>query len=207
MNLTHKSVKLELKLDAERRRISGYASIFGNVDSTGDIVMQGAFAKSLGARKIRMLYQHSDSKLMGLWDIAREDDKGLYVEGQLAKTPLGDEVYELASMGALDSMSIGYNVSESEYNKDGVRLLKEVDLWEVSLVTFPANNLATITGVKSAPDNEREFENFLREVGKFSQQAAKIITAKGFKALSGQRDVEADGLVSSLQNNINILKG
>lgn len=205
MNLTHKSFSFEVKLDAATRRISGYASVFGNVDSTGDTVLAGSFAKSVSMRMPKMLYQHDSDDLIGVWDTAREDAKGLFVEGRLAETPLGNEAYTLAKMGALDSMSIGYNVIQSEYDAKGVRLLKEIDLWEVSLVTFPANDQATITNVKGH-NSEREFENFLRDAG-YSRDAAKTITAHGFKALSGQRDAEAVELVLTINNAINILKG
>ena len=205
MNLTHKSFSFEVKLDASTRRISGYASVFGNVDATGDTVLAGAFVKSIAVRMPKMLYQHASNDLIGVWDKAYEDAKGLYVEGRLAETPLGEEAYTLAKMGALDSMSIGYNTLQYEYDAKGVRLLKELDLWEVSLVTFPANDKATITNVKGH-NSEREFENFLRDAG-YSRDAAKTITAHGFKALSGQRDAEATELVSTINNAINILKG
>ncbi len=188
MKMTHKSISLELKLDEGSRRISGYGSTFGNVDSYNDIVVAGAFAKSIAKRKVKMMFEHRD--LLGLWDVVREDAKGLYLEGNIPETTLGNDVYKLAKAGALDSMSIGYRVVESEYDKN-IRILKEIELYEVSLVTFPANDQATITNVKSAPQTERDFERFLRDEGKFSHEAAKIITAKGFKALSGQRDVEA----------------
>jgi len=193
MTIEHKSFSLELKVDAGTRRISGYGAIFGNKDSYNDVIIKGAFAQTLGKRKIKMLYQHSDKMLLGIWDIAREDDKGLYVEGTLAKTALGDEVYELANMGALDSMSIGYSVDECEYDKDGVRVLRSIDLWEVSLVTFPANEKAVVTGVKSAPKTIREFEDFLREAGKYSREDATTIALHGFKALpSGTREAERE---------------
>ncbi len=207
MSMERKSFTFEVKVDTATRRVTGYGAIFGNKDSYNDIIMPGAFAKSIGKRQVKMLYQHDCDDLLGFWDVVREDAKGLYVEGTIAKTSLGNDVYELATMGALNSMSIGYNVDLCEYDGGGTRLLKEIDLWEVSLVTFPANELATVTGVKSAPANERDFEKFLRDEGKFSREAAKIITAHGFKALSGQRDAEAKELVSTITNAINILKG
>ncbi len=205
MELQRKSVKLEIKLDAAARTIEGYASVFGNVDRTNDIIMPGAFVESLAGRMPKMLYQHDSDDLIGVWDEAREDSRGLYVKGRLANTDCGNEAYELAKMGALDAMSIGYSPLEFEYDEKGIRKLNKVELWEVSLVTFPANESARLTGVKSH-NNEREFEGFLRDAG-YSREAAKIITAHGFKALSGQRDAEAVELVSTINNAINILKG
>lgn len=207
MNITHKSVKFDfsIKGDGDSRVVEGYGAVFGNIDSTGDIITQGAFAESLSRRMPKMLYQHWSEKLIGRWDEAHEDSRGLYLKGTLAKTVLADEAYELLKMGALDGMSIGYSANDYEHDDKGVRTLKKVELWEVSLVTFPANTQARVTGVKGH-NNEREFEGFLRDAG-YSREAAKIITARGFKALSGQRDAEAVELVSTINNAINILKG
>jgi HK97 family phage prohead protease len=212
MNLTHKSLRLELKVDQQTRRLSGYASVFGNVDATNDVVLPGAFVESLTRRMPKMLYQHDSDDLIGVWDTAREDANGLYVEGVLAATPLGDEVYTLAKMGALDSMSIGYAPMEFEWNDKGVRLLKKVELWEVSLVTFPANEKATITGVKSLDgiafeklhEHKDRIEAALRDAG------ASIAAAKYVASLvqpPAQRDVAGEELTSTIKNAINILKG
>lgn len=210
MNLKHKSFSLEIKLDAKTRVISGYASVFGNVDSTGDIVLAGAFLDTLKRRTPKMLYQHDSDDLIGVWDVAREDSKGLYVEGRLAETSLGNEAYELAKMGALDAMSIGYTTIDSEWNAQGYRLLKKVELYEVSLVTFPANELATINGVKNAPKTIREFEDFLREEGHYSREDATTIALRGFKAFSKDaREAQAgksSQLMQSMDNLINILR-
>lgn len=192
MELTHKSVKFDfnVKSEGDTRTIEGYGAVFGNIDSTGDIITQGAFAESLSRRMPKMLYQHWSEKLIGRWDEAREDSKGLYVKGTLARTGLGNEAYELAQMGALDGMSIGYSPNDYEHDDKGIRTLKKVELWEVSLVTFPANTQARVTGVKGHK-TEREFEEFLRDAGGYSREAAKTIASHGFKALSGQRDAGA----------------
>ena len=194
MKMQHKNIHFEIKVvDEASRTIEGYGAVFGNVDSYGDIIMPGAFANSLKkARKPRMLCQHQWDKVIGVWDEVREDARGLYLKGTLAKTPLADEYYELLKMQAIDGFSIGYTTIESE-KQDDKRLLKEVDLWEVSIVTFPANEEARVTGVKSSPHvTEREFEEFLREAG-YPRDAAKIIIARGFKALTDLR--EADNVV------------
>jgi HK97 family phage prohead protease len=193
MTIEHKSLTFEVKADPESRRITGYGAVFGNKDSVNDIIIAGAFAKSIGRRQVKMLYQHESDDLLGFWDVVREDSNGLYIEGNIAKTSLGNDVYELAKIGALNSMSIGYSVDECEYDKEGVRVLKSIDLWEVSLVTFPANEKAVVTGVKSAPKTIREFEDFLREAGKYSREDATTIALHGFKALpSGTREAERE---------------
>lgn len=163
----------------------GYASTFGGKpDSYGDVIAQGAFADSLGKNGanglgVKMLWQHQTDKPIGVYTSLAENARGLRVEGQLALgTQLGREAYELMKMGALSSMSIGYNPIEWEDDSaKKTRLLKKVDLWEISLVTFPANTRATITHVKAVIEeakNERELEEALREVG-LSKSAALYI--------------------------------
>lgn len=185
-----KSVTLELKADAQGV-VSGYGSVFGGVDAYGDTVMPGAFAKSIAKRKPKMLWQHDMDEPIGVWDDAREDAKGLFVQGRLAmKTEGGMEAYELLSMGAIDGLSIGFRTVADEVVQGGTRLLKEVDLYEVSFVTLPADQSATVTNIKSQM-TERSFETLLRQQG-FSRWDAKIITADGWKAWAEKRD--ASGL-------------
>jgi HK97 family phage prohead protease len=191
---------------AGENQIEGYAATFGNVDAVGDIILQGAFSKSLATYKPKMLWQHDSDDLIGVWNEHFEDSNGLFVKGIFANTQCGNEARELAKIGAVSEMSIGYSVVKANYRADGIRILEELELREVSLVTFPANEKAKITRVKSLPTTEREFENFLRDVGGYSQQMAKTITATGFKS-ANQRDAGEADLVNSLQKTINILKG
>ncbi len=157
-DMEFKHFKFEIKAEDDGdMTVSGYASIFGNRDRVGDVVVAGAFTKSLASgRKVKMLWQHDSSQVIGVWDEMIEDDKGLFIQGRFANTEKGKEIRELAMMGAIDSFSIGYRTLDYEYSNSGDRLLKEVDLFEVSLVTFPANELATITAVKTEFDEERE---------------------------------------------------
>ena len=118
----------------DKGEFSGYASIFGNVDLGNDIVERGAFTKSLrrkGYRKVKMLYQHDVKQPIGVFDIIKEDDNGLYVKGRLAmQTQKGKETYELMKMGAIDGLSVGYRVDQKGYHYDDKkrkRRLKEVD--------------------------------------------------------------------------------
>ncbi|MEO0343561.1 MAG: HK97 family phage prohead protease [Pseudomonadota bacterium] len=122
--------------------ISGYASLFGLPDQGNDIVAPGAYAASLArlkdqGRSVKMLWQHDPHQPIGVWDIVREDAHGLYVKGRiLTDLDLGHNVQTLISAGAIDGLSIGYRTLKAERNDTG-RVLKTLDLWEVSLVTFP----------------------------------------------------------------------
>lgn len=191
-----------VKEDENIGYITGYGSVFGNVDSYGDIVVKGAFSKSIEQKMPALLLQHNPSDVAGIWKVAKEDKNGLYLEGELnLKVQKAREMYELLKQGALKGMSIGFNTVDSEYNNEGKRLIKEVNLWEVSLVTFPANVAAQINGVKSnEPLSKRELEAVLRDAG-MSISQAKAFIAEGYKAIDVQRDVEnqvAEGLKSIL---------
>jgi HK97 family phage prohead protease len=140
--------------------IKGYASTFGNVDRYDDVILAGAFIKTLEnykkkGRMIRMLWTHKCDELIGGYpaSLAREDNKGLYVEGQInLETQRGREAYSLAKQGVLEDFSIGFTINEaSTENIDGVavRVISEVNLFEVSLVGEPMNPEAQITQVKS----------------------------------------------------------
>ena len=125
---------------------------------------------------------------IGVWDQMSEDNDGLYVKGRLLKeVQKGAEAIALLKAGAIDSMSIGFKTVEAVSENQGrIRKLTEVDLFEVSLVTFPMNRDAKITAIKSI-ETIRDFEKTLRDVG-FSQSEAKAIAVKGFKGLSVHRD-------------------
>lgn len=210
MTLEHKQFaieELEVKEDGGARKISGYGSIFGNVDSYGDIVVPGAFAESIKARKPAMLWQHRSDMIPGVWDVVREEKKGLYLEGTIADTALGGEAYTLTKMGALSGLSIGFSTRNYEIDdKNKVRKLIEVELFEVSLVTFPANPKAQITNVKSLPQTIREFEDFLREAG-YSREDATTVALRGYKALSTRGEPDAGELIASIRNATHILRG
>ena len=191
-----------VKEDGDIGYITGYGSVFGNVDSYGDIVVKGAFVNSIAKKMPALLLQHNPSDVVGVWKVAKEDKNGLYLEGELnLKVQKARENYELLKQGALKGMSIGFSTVDSEYNQEGKRLIKEVDLWEVSIVTFPANVAAQINGVKSLEQiSKRELEAVLRDAG-LSISQAKAFIAEGYKAIDGQRDVEnqiAEGLKSIL---------
>lgn len=128
---------------SEGRVISGYTSLFGRMDQGGDVVQQGAYAASLkrldaSGRRIKMLWQHDPAQPIGIWDEVHEDTKGLWVKGRLLpEVEKGREAAALLAAGAIDGLSIGYRTVRAERDGKGQRLLQELELWEVSLVTFP----------------------------------------------------------------------
>lgn len=131
--------------------ISGYASLFGSVDQGGDVVAKGAYGTSLNAgtkvgRRIKMLWQHDPSQPIGVWDEVREDARGLWVKGRILDgVARGREAAALIAAGAIDGLSIGYRTVRAAKNDSGQRVLTELDLWEVSLVTFPMLPTARVT--------------------------------------------------------------
>lgn len=139
---------IELKDDV----ITGYASVFGAVDQGGDVVTKGAYdtcLKSLAAKgtRIKMLWQHDPTRPIGVWDEVHEDGKGLLVKGRLLPDiQQGAEARALIKAGAIDGLSIGYRTKKAERNAKGQRLLQELELWEVSLVTFPMLPEARVEG-------------------------------------------------------------
>jgi len=185
----------------------GYGSVFGNKDLGNDVIEAGAFAKSLKKRKpqnVKLLYQHKSDMPIGVFDEIREDDHGLVVKGRLAlKTQAGAEAYELLKMGALDGLSIGFRVNPQQVSYDkrgGKRIIKEVDLMEVSLVTFPMNPQATVRSVKGEEISIREWENGMRDAFSLSRSEAKM-AAKAVTDAFGQRDVDTNvELVEAIKN-------
>jgi len=210
--MDRKACALDLKAaPAEDGTFEGYASVFGVVDQGYDVVERGAFVKSLARRKPKMLWQHEMDKPIGVWDEVREDERGLYVKGRLlTEVAKGREALALLKAGAIDSMSIGYRTVEAtmEQGDRMIRKLLEVDLFEISIVTFPMLPDAKVTGVKSIT-TERDFEQFLRDAG-FSKSEAVAVTLHGFKGLAKRRDAGEDKAddegLSSLLSKLNTLK-
>lgn len=143
-------------------RFAGYASVFGVLDDGGDIVMPGAFRQSLAARTkadIRLLFQHDPKDPVGVWEAIREDGFGLWVEGRLVPgVPRADALRKLIENHAVDGLSIGFRTVRAQRDaKSGNRKLLEIDLWEISIVTFPMLDRARIApaGEKSSAPERR----------------------------------------------------
>ncbi len=179
---------------------AGYASVFDVIDNQNDVILKGAFSKTLKDKDIKLLWQHRNDEPIGVFTEIYEDEKGLYVEGKLLlEVQRAREAYSLLKSGAINGMSIGYTVKDSVIdNKNALRILKEIDLWEISLVTFPSNPEAVVKIVKNTPSTVREFEDFLRDAG-FSRKQAKQISIHGF---SMQRDAEETAEFETLSNEI-----
>lgn len=146
--------KMRHGLDKDGGLFSGYASVFGQVDGGGDMIMPGAFEHSLLTRNsanIRMLFQHDPSQPIGRWVQMFEDHHGLFVMGQLTQgVQRSTELTKLLSHRAIDGLSIGFKtVRARRDHKTGVRKIFKLDLWEVSLVTFPMLHSARV-----APQDE-----------------------------------------------------
>jgi HK97 family phage prohead protease len=144
MDLEHKFCSFDAEITVvEGTKIEGYASLFGACDQGGDVVARGAYARSLAklakdGRAVKMLWQHDPAQPIGIWDEVREDERGLYVKGRLLESvEKGREAAALIEAGAIDGLSIGYRTVKAAKNDKGQRLLNELELWEVSLVTFP----------------------------------------------------------------------
>lgn len=203
---------LNVKSIGASGEFEAYGSVFGVKDSASDIVMPGAFKKSLAEWKQKnrlpaMLWQHKTDEPIGVYSEMEEDQNGLYMKGQLLidADPLAQRAYAHLKAGSLSGFSIGYRLSENgwEYSKEKeAYLLKEIDLWEVSLVTFPSNDEARLTELKYHLERGELprpsiVEKALREAG-FSHTEAKAFMAKGYSALNPR---EAD-----MQKALDIIK-
>ena len=216
--------------DASGMLFEGYGAYFGNVDSYGDVIAKGAFTDTLKESKKTgtypaMLLQHGsflggdDNMPVGIWTSMKEDDKGLVVEGKLAETQRGKDAYALLKMEprpAITGLSIGFRVKEMVLGtkpKEPRRTLTAVELMEVSLVTFPANDKARITGVKSL--DARGLEAALRSELKLSQGDAVSAIALMKKHLRegggddqvGREGADPEKVAELLRRNINRLRG
>jgi HK97 family phage prohead protease len=186
---------LEIKAVSEEGRIEGYASVFGVVDTDGDIVMPGAFRDSImGKERVPMLWQHDSAEPIGVWDQMAEDEYGLKVAGRLLVNDVmkAREARALAMEGALGGLSIGFMVQGYKPRQDDKRGLEitKADLWETSLVTFPANPAAKISAVKAAIEQgriptKREVEAMLTRDAGLSRSQARALMASGYDGLAG----------------------
>ena len=187
MTILHKNINLtdvQVKLDpVGGMKFSGYASKFNDIDSYNDTIAPGAYAKTLEnrTRPIRLRWNHY-GEIIGKWVMIREDDYGLYVEGELTPNhSKAEDVYASLKHGAIDGLSIGFYLREFEVKPDGIRVIKEAELVEISVVEEPADLGAIIGDVKSAVTEMKtlkEIETLLRDAGKFSRAEATAIVSK-----------------------------
>lgn len=208
----------EVKAVGDDGKFNGYGSVFGTVDSYGEIVAPGAFTESLAeiaakGRPVPILWQHRSGEPIGAWTGLKEDDHGLWGDGELliADVAQAREAHALAKRRIVTGLSIGYWVRESSYDeKTGIRTLTKLDLVEISLVTFPANDDARVESVKfklahGELPTEREMEKYLREVG-FSKTRAAGVVAHGLTELrrrESDRDTTNNPSLKALSDTLN----
>lgn len=200
MEKKHLDFGFEVKTVAEDGTIEGYGSVFGVKDSYADVIQKGAFEKSIKAHKEQksmpaLLWQHDAAQPIGVWTEMSEDSNGLKLKGKLAMdTVKGKEAHALLKMGALNGLSIGFMTKQAQYDeKTEIRTLTEVEIWETSIVTFPANTKARVTHVKSADEMQtlKDAERILRDSG-FSKQDALAFVSR-VKTLSSRSDSDDAG--------------
>ena len=216
-----KDFALHVKDVSEEGTFEGYGSIFNNVDSYGEKVAPGAFGESLARHqregtKPLMLWQHNSDEPIGVWENLAEDGKGLKGTGRFVlETARGREAHALLKAGAIRGLSIGYRELEAEPDGNN-RILKKLDLMEISVVSFPANRRANVTAVKSERMEEfarrlrdgdpmpiKDFEDILREAGVPKSMAVAIAShgyAKAIRSESeGDKANEAAAFLRALQ--------
>ena len=221
--LKTKQISFDVKAIEDDGTFSGYCSVFDVEDSYGDVVKAGAYAETIKEWQAKgkmppVLWQHGRGDVIGVWTKLVEDEKGLYGEGQLLIKDVvkAREAHALMKHGAIDGLSIGYRVRKWAYNEeDGVLELLEIDLKEISIVTFPANEDSLIDNVKNTLEKGEmptlpEFEKFLRDAGGFSKSQATAIAGYGLRPLiQGEPEAKQSanddmGDVLTILQNINI---
>lgn len=193
-----KFTSLDFKQADADGSFEGYASLFNREDLGRDIVLPGAFRDSLaarGPRGIKLLFQHDANQPIGVWTTLEEDGRGLYAQGRLMReVGRAREVMALMRAGALDGLSIGFKTVKARRDRaTGVRRLEKIDLWEISVVTFPLLPEARITTTKtkpfaSAPPTEREFERWLTRDAGLTRSEARAVLRSGLAGLKALRD-------------------
>lgn len=191
LTLDDAAVKFAEDGEAAGYTFAGYASVFNGIDSYGDMIAPGAYRKTLKNREraVQMRWNHF-GPVIGKWMVLREDEKGLFVEGELTRGhSVAEDARAVLKHGAVSGLSIGYRVVSSQ-QKEGHTLLKEIDLVEISVVEEPADNAARISDVKAAIDaaaSWKEIEALLREEGRFSREAATWLVARCKTLAHGER--------------------
>lgn len=191
----------ELKSLSEDGTGDGFLSVFGNEDSYGDVVDPGAFTKTIAERNsdnpLPFLWQHYSDEPIGIYTDLRQTDHGLYTKFQYAlKVQRAQEAYELAKLRAVKGQSIGFTTIKDAVQGD-VRHLQEVRLWEGSQVTFPANDLATITSVKDAASLSAAIERLSAQVADI-----KATLPGGAVVVDGVEGAAVSALLADIKSGI-----
>jgi HK97 family phage prohead protease len=172
---------LSVKTEGLHTYLEGYAAVYGNVDSYKDIIQAGAFDSFLASeevKRVKFCYNHDITKILGIVEELRSDERGLFFKAKISNTSLGKDVAELISDGALQECSIGYKTEESYYKDDGVRVLTKLSLYEFSIVSRAANPKAVLTG---AERKDEEVKTNLKEMD-YTQLKSKLEELEAQKA-------------------------
>ena len=218
-----KAIAASLDRVDEKGMFEGYACLFDKEDLGRDVIRAGAFRTSLlkrGIAGVKLLYQHDPNQPIGQWLTIREDDHGLFVRGQLAlDVEKAREVHAMMQAGILDGLSIGFRAVKGQRDRSsGCRHLLELDLWEISVVTFPMQPGARISSVKSdvtrimhnnrdiSIHSKRELERKLMQDAGFSRSQARALLAQGFSGLSGKQDAVYAGSTLQLSKLLHLTR-
>lgn len=202
--LSRKSYPMEIKEISDEGYFSGYGSVFDVVDDWDDVIVRGAFAETLQSKTPVMLWQHDSAEPIGVYERVYEDEIGLWVEGRLLlDLEKGREAYILLKNRAIRGLSIGFLPiawEDEMRDRKKIRVLKSIDLWEVSLVTFPANKKAVVDEIKTV----RGFESFLRDLGYSKTEASTVLAALKYDS---RRDADSEDAKKAALNLISIMRG
>ena len=207
--LQQKASKFEVKdFDDTTRIVKGYASVFNNTDSDKDIIMKGAFNRSIkalgpdGTDRIKLLAQHKLDRPIGKMVVLEEDENGLYMEAKFGTHRDGDDYYKMAKEGIINEFSVGFQAIQKEANENGGNDISEIKLWEVSMVTIAANDEAVVTDVKSnafntlvkqVEDEDLKFKlekEHLREITKSNETTTPLAIDIDVKEIALDPEVE-----------------
>ena len=210
MKLQRLNRPFEVRSVGDDGSFSGYATVFNTPDCYGDIIMPGALTKTLAKKRngaIPVLWQHSADDPIGAHINFTVDKTGLLIEGQLIKgVQKADEAHLLLKAKVINGISMGFVTVDADYDmQKGIRSIAELDLWENSLVTFPAQDNARVTDVKSLSQltTLSQIEEHLRDAGGFTRKEAKLIVSC-IKSIDHQRDADNS---MEIKKALSILKG
>jgi len=204
--------------EGDQGMFSGYASVYGHVDSVKDTIAPGAFAESLESGKnIKMFVNHDSHAVpIGDWETMKEDNHGLYAEGRIDLNHKdGPTVYSALKRGAMDGLSIGFTMDTEDFDvkEDGGRIIKNANLMEVSLVNFPCEGKARIMAVKAdlaVLSSLKDCEDYLREAGGFSKSMATALVSHILKVSRGEPEAKDNEITrilgAEMRDVINSLK-
>lgn len=206
-DMAYKIYKSEIKANSDDMSFEGYASIFGNRDSWDDVMVQGAFKKTIveNRKRIKVLAMHDFYSVIGIPTELEEDSKGLRFKAKISETVLGKDIFTLIKDKAITEMSIGYNALKWEVDRDensknyGIRYLKEVRLWEISPVTWGANDKARIKGLNIFSEYDK-LEKRLLDLESLLKDGAGKFHSSNNEPIDNINDPEIQSLIDAIKN-------